>query len=293
MTVTLLDGLRRLPDDTPVLRADDLGVLRGESVFETLRIAGGRPVHLEQHLARLAVSAARLALDLPSGWSALAHAAVDRDEGVLRLVCTRGGVGFALVTDIPTDVLHAREHGVHVVTLGLGITADQRATAPWLLGGVKSTSYAVNMASLRAAHDLGAEDAIWVSTDGWVLEAPTAAVVVALDGALISPPVAAGILPSLTLAAARELVDIASAPVSITDLARADEVMLLSSVRGVAPVVALDRRELGIGPRTAALRASYEASALCPVGAQPTLRTARAGPPRAAARPSRGPRRGR
>ncbi len=260
MTVTLLDGLRRVPDGTPVLRADDLGVLRGESVFETLRIAGGRPVHLSAHLDRLAVSAGRLALDLPGGWEALAHAAVDRDEGVLRLVCTRGGVGYALVTDLPAEALAGRAHGVRVVTLTLGVTADQRAQAPYLLGGVKSTSYAVNMASLRAAHDLGADDAIWVSSDGWLLEAPTAAVVVALDGVLVSPPAAVGILPSLTLAAARELMDIASAPVSVADLARADEVMLLSSVRGVAPVVALDGRALGIGPLAAGLREAYEAS---------------------------------
>lgn len=263
MSVTLLDGLRRVPDDTPVLRADDVGVLRGESVFETLRIAGGRPVHLAQHLARLAVSASRLEMNLPTGWEALAHAAVDRDEGVLRLVCTRGGTGYALVTDLPAEALAAREHGVRVVTLTLGITADQRAAAPYLLGGVKSTSYAVNMASLRAAHDAGAEDAIWVSADGWVLEAPTAAVVVALDGVLMSPPPAVGILPSLTLAAARELTPITSQAVSVADLARADEVMLLSSVRGVAPVVTLDGRDLGIGPRTAHLRAAYEASLYC------------------------------
>jgi 4-amino-4-deoxychorismate lyase len=156
-SVLLLDGLRRVPATTPVLRADDLGVLRGESVFETLRIASGRPVQLEDHLQRLALSAARVGLDLPPGWAELAVAGCEGvDDGVLRLVCTKGApgagpVGFAVVSEIPAETVRARQQGVAVVTLTLGITAAQRAEAPWLLGGVKSTSYAVNMASLRSA----------------------------------------------------------------------------------------------------------------------------------------------
>jgi 4-amino-4-deoxychorismate lyase len=263
--VQLLEGLRRVGTETPLLRADDLGVLRGEAVFETLRVAAGRPALLEAHLTRLAASAGRLDLELPAGFDELAHAAVEGvEEGVLRLVCTKGPppMGFAVVTDVPAETVQARTHGVRVVTLTLGITARQREAAPWLLGGVKSTSYAVNMASLRAAHDGGADDAIWVSSDGEVLEAPTATVAVVLGGELVSPPDSVGILPGTTLAAVLALgrVPAARRRVTVAELHAADEVMLLSSVRGVAPVTALDGRELGIGPVTADLRAAFEAS---------------------------------
>jgi 4-amino-4-deoxychorismate lyase len=54
-----------VPADTPILRADDLGVLRGDGIFETIHVAGGAPRLLEQHLDRMARSAARLELDLP------------------------------------------------------------------------------------------------------------------------------------------------------------------------------------------------------------------------------------
>src|SRR5581483_9809193 len=54
-----------VPLDEPVLHADDEGVLRGRSVFETLRVYGGRPFMLDAHLARLAASAARLRLPAP------------------------------------------------------------------------------------------------------------------------------------------------------------------------------------------------------------------------------------
>ena len=156
--------------------------------------------------------------------------------------------------------MRGREQGVSVVTLALGVSARQRATAPWLLGGVKATSYAVNMASLRHAHDEGADDAIWVSTDGEVLEAPTSTVAVVLDGTVVSPPAHVGVLPGTTLAAVAHLAPFVSRPVTVAELHAADEVMLLSSVRGVAPVVRLDGAERAVGPVTQRLRAGYEAA---------------------------------
>lgn len=263
--VQLLDGLRRVDVTTPLLRADDLGVLRGEAVFETLRVAGGRPALLREHLDRFAASAGRLDLPLPGGFEELAHAAVEGvDEGVLRLVCTKGPppVGFALVTDLPDEAVRARTDGVRVVTLTLGISAQQRQDAPWLLGGVKCTSYAVNMASLRQAAAEGADDAIWLSSDGEVLEAPTATVALVTDGQLVSPPETVGILPGTTVGAVLRLatLPVVRRRVTAAELRAADEVMLLSSVRGVAPVSVLDGRELGVGPVTAGLRDAFEAA---------------------------------
>ena len=255
----------------PVLRADDLGVVRGESVFETLRVAGGRPVFLELHLERLARSAARVEIDLPDGWAPLARLAAQAfsssgEQGVLRLTCSKGApgadpVGFGLVTPVPAESVLARERGVAAVTLTLGVPARLRADAPWLLGGVKSTSYAVNMATLRAAQDAGAQDAVWVSSDGLVLEAPTSTVAWVRDGRLVTPPAEqVGTLPGTTAAVA-----LAHSPVpvdvrlgTVEELRAADEVLMLSSVRGVTPVVRLDGRALPVGPVTAALRDAFE-----------------------------------
>jgi 4-amino-4-deoxychorismate lyase len=262
--VVLLDGLAELDPAAPVLRADDLGVLRGESVFETMRIGRGTPFRLEEHLSRLRRSAERVAIPLPDGWVDLALAAsAGVDDGVLRLVCSKGApgaspVGFALVTAVPEDAVRGREQGVSAITLTLGVSAAQRADAPWLLGGVKATSYAVNMATLRHAQAEGADDAIWVSSDGQVLEAPTSAVGVVVGGTLVSPPPGVGILPGTTLAAVAEHVAFESRQVPVAELREADEVMLLSSVRGVAPVVSLDGRVLQVGEVTKRLRAAYE-----------------------------------
>ena len=269
----LTDPPRLVDPSTPVLRADDLGVARGESVFETLRVAGGRPAFLDLHLARLARSAERVAIDLPPGWPelvAVATGAYGAADGVLRLTCSKGApdaepVGFALVTPVPASSIAARERGVSAVTLTLGVPAALRTDAPWLLGGVKSTSYAVNMASLRAAEAAGAEDAVWTSSDGYVLEAPTSTVAWVTDGRLVTPPAEqVGTLPGTTAAVALALspvpVDVRLG--TVDELRAADEVMLLSSVRGVTPVVRLDGRELGTGPVTTAVRAAFEQAVL-------------------------------
>jgi 4-amino-4-deoxychorismate lyase len=266
--VLLLDGLREVDPAAPLLRADDLGVLRGEAVFETLRIGRGRPAFLDEHLSRLAASADRLAIELPPGWRELAVAAAEGvPDGVLRLVCTKGApgeppLGYALVTDVPEKVRRSGEDGVAVITLSLGVPAGLRTDAPWLLGGVKATSYAVSMAALRYAEEAGAEDVIWLSTDDQVLEGPTSTVAVVRDGVLVSPPPATGVLEGTTLAAVRDLVPFESAPISSAELRAADEVLMLSSVRGVAPVVRLDGAARDRGPVGRRLREAYETAVL-------------------------------
>lgn len=250
----------------PVLRADDLGIARGEAVFETLRVAGGQARFVAAHLERMVRSATRVGFALPSGWEALITAAVASfplAEGVLRLTCTKDGAAWALLTPVPASTLAQRADGVSAVTLTLGVPAGLRSEAPWLLGGVKSTSYAVNMATLRAAAERGADEAIWLSTDGFVLEGPTSTVVWVTGGQLVTPdPADVGTLPGTTLAVVAAVVQLEVRRGTATELAAASEVALLSSVRGVAPVVRLDGRLLPLGPVIRRLGAAFEAALL-------------------------------
>jgi 4-amino-4-deoxychorismate lyase len=262
----------------PLLRGDDLGVLRGDGCFESIRLrASGRGAHglarldsFEEHLARLATSAS--ALDLPptdpAAWRDLVGrllAAWDRPgEAVLRLVLTRGvdgderPTGYAVLGPIPAEHLRQRADGVRAVTLSRGITADATAEAPWLLGGVKSTSYAVNMAALRHARSVGADDVIFVSVDGQVLEAPTASVVWLTGGVLRTPPPRPlGILHSVTVRAlfaraGRHGFGAEMRRATPEDLHAADGVWLVSSIRVAAAVTALDGKPLRTDSETTA-----------------------------------------
>jgi 4-amino-4-deoxychorismate lyase len=262
-----------VPQGTAVLCADDLGVLRGDGIFETMHVRAGEPWELPAHLARMASSAALLDLDLPdpatlTGLVTAACAAWPADtEGALRLVCTRGpesggpATVFVTVGPIPDQVRAARRRGIAVTTVPLGVAAGARRDAPWLLGGAKSLSYAVNMASLRWAQQHGADDVLWVSADGYALEGPTSSLVWLEGGVLWTVPVAAtGILPGTT---ARWLLDNAGALgftagerlIRPRQLAGVEGVWFTSSLRGCVQVRRLDGQDLPASPHTATIQA--------------------------------------
>lgn len=258
-----------VPADTPILRADDLGVLRGDGVFETMHVRNGRPWLFDAHLTRMARSAARMELTLPAE-AELAGLAAEAcaqwpatQEGALRLVCTRGVeeggpvTAFASLAPVGAASLRARTEGVSVATAGLGYQADARVSLPWLLAGVKSLSYAVNMASLRWAAANGVEDVLWVSADGWVLEAPTSTPVW-LDGDVLCtvPAARTGILPGCTVDflfehAAKLGLGTDERMIRPVELATVDGAWLTSSVRGVVALRSIDGRPLAVSPRTA------------------------------------------
>ncbi|WP_249714286.1 aminotransferase class IV [Rhizomonospora bruguierae] len=270
--VLAIPGRGVVPADTPVLRADDLGVLRGDGLFETVHVRGGRPWLLDEHLDRMSRSAARLGIPLPpaADLTALAEQACTgwgADEGALRLVCTRGaehGDGtptlYATLNPVGEASRRARRDGIRVLTASLGLAAAARSQAPWLLGGVKSLSYAVNMASLRWATESGADDVLWVSGDGYLLEAPTASLVW-LDGDTLCtvPAEATGILPGTT---ARWLCEHAEKlgwqaeerMARPADLFLADAAWLASSVRGLAEIRTLDGTDLPPSEHTARIQ---------------------------------------
>jgi 4-amino-4-deoxychorismate lyase len=256
--VLALLGTGLIPADTPILRGDDLGVVRGDGIFETMHVREGRAWLLDEHLARMARSASRLDLPLPPTpdlaalVAEVAAAWPTQVEGALRLVCTRGpeeGGGvtvYATAFAVPGSNVRARRAGVSVVTATLGFPAHLRPDAPWLLGGAKTLSYAVNMASLRWAKSTGADDVLWVSSDGFVLEAPTATLVW-LDGDTLRtvPAAGTGILAGTTaaylLAHAGSLgLHTAEGLVTPAGLFASGGAWLTSSVRGVAAIRTLD-----------------------------------------------------
>jgi 4-amino-4-deoxychorismate lyase len=267
-------GVGLVPADTPVLRADDLGALRGDGVFETVHVRRGEPWLLDAHLARMARSAARLDLPLPpraelealAAQACGAWSATSTDEGALRLVCTRGPEGgsgptvYATLGPIAPTHRRARRDGIAVRTLPLGVAAVGRAGSPGLLAGAKTLSYAVNMACLRWAASLGADDVLWVSTEGYALEGPTSTLVWLAGETLYTvPPDETGILAGTTaahlLSRAGELGwTAAERMVRPAELADAGGVWLASSVRGVAELTRLDDQPLRPSPETSRLQ---------------------------------------
>lgn len=263
---------------TPVLRVDDLGPTRGDGVFETASLVHGNVQALEAHLTRFVQSAAMLELPRPDVeiWrdAVRAVAASLTSQGVtsgsIKFVLTRGvegsGVptGWVLGTASP-DFTRERTEGIRVVLLDRGYRHDVPQTAPWLLAGAKTLSYAVNRAAQREAARRGADDVLFVSSDGYLLEGPTSSLLLRIGSRLVTPRVDLGILAGTTQADLftwAESAGYATGYELLTpdDLESADAAWLVSSVRHVAPVRSVDGRHRAVdGELTGRLNAALDA----------------------------------
>ncbi|MBF5081295.1 aminotransferase class IV [Quadrisphaera sp. INWT6] len=267
--------------DAPVVTADDLGLTRGDGCFEGLRLVaradGGAEVpNLGAHLARMQRSARSLDLpDDPAPWAQLldlaagewaAHQAGSPGEAAVKLSMTRGlpqSPGepvepTVVVTVSAMDVasLAARRDGVRVASMTRGYGPEAFAGAPWLLGGVKTLSYAVHTAAQREAVRRGADDALLTAADGSLLEGPTSAVLWVPGGGGIPrlrtvAPGSNGILGStsqqlLFERAQRAGWDATATTGTLADLRSARAVLLASAVRGPVAVRELDGQPLPV-----------------------------------------------
>jgi branched-subunit amino acid aminotransferase/4-amino-4-deoxychorismate lyase len=233
-----LDGAVRPAEET-FIPATDEGLLRGDGVFEVVRVYDGRPFALDEHLDRIERSAANLRL----GWEVprlelelevpelLAARGGDEFDGCLRIVLTRGGRRLLLTEPLPRSPERPR--------LGFVTYAPTR-----VLDGVKSLSYAGNMLCSRLARERGFDEALLLTPHGRVLEAPTASIFW-VDGAgvLSTPPLEEHILASITRDHVMRLVEVRERPLTTDELLEAEEAFLASTTREVQSVAAVEERE--------------------------------------------------
>jgi branched-chain amino acid aminotransferase len=250
-----LDGAI-MPVQEAMIPATDEGLIRGDGVFEVIRVYDGRPFALDDHLARLARSAAnlRLPLDLEAvradSHRLLAHAGTGPDHEQLRIIVTRGGRRLLM-----TEPLHASPPRVRLASVTYSPTR--------ILDGVKSLSYAANMLATRLAQERGFDEALLVTPHGRVLEAPTSSIFWVEGEDVFTPPLDDHILASITRARVIELIGAQERACTLEDLGNADEAFLASTTREVQPVAAVDEYSFdGRGPATtraaAALRARIQ-----------------------------------
>lgn len=249
------DTFTRVDAAAPALSVGELSTQRGDGVFESIGVIDGHAQEVVPHLDRLAHSARLCDLPVPNAaqWhQAIGQAAAEcgSGESMIKLILSRGvehgPTPTAWVTVAPAaDFATVRANGVRVVTLDRGYDLGAAERAPWLLLGAKTLSYAVNMAALREARRRGADDAIFLSTDGFVLEAPTASVLLREGDRFSTPSAELGILPGTTQRRAFEFLrrlgfETDSVRLRSSELGRADALWLVSSIRRAVPVVELD-----------------------------------------------------
>ena len=281
-----VDG-RLLAAGEPHLSAFDRGFQLGDGVFETLRARAGRPTELPEHVARLGRSAAGLAIPLPDDVegrltgaiaSLLAAEGLDGPDGdaSVRITVSRGtffGRGLLPPDEhpAPTIVVQAwpvspvpaghLENGLHLVPS----TVRRDPENP--LSGLKTTSRADYVFARVEAREAGADDAIFLTTDGFLSEGTSANLFLVRGDELATPSLACAILPGTTRDWILRWADgvglrTNEAWLTTRELTEADEAFLSSSVAGILPVTRFATQPIGDGspgPWTLRARADREA----------------------------------
>ena len=244
-----------VPDDEARISVFDHGLVTGDGVFETVKVAGGVPFALSRHLARLGRSAAGLGLAEPdleqirAGVLAVIEASGQPELARMRITVT-GGIA-PLGSERGDSPLTA------IVALG-----EMQAPAPWVdvttvpwprnehgaLSGLKTTSYGENVRALAYATSHGGSEAIFANTAGNLCEGTGTNVFVVSDGRLLTPPLSAGCLAGVTRALVIEWSGAAEQDLPLAALAEADEAFLSGTTRDVQPIRTVDGQVLAAAP---------------------------------------------
>ena len=223
----MIDGYLVPQGEVARVLLDD-GLVRGDGVFEGMRLYGRRPRTPHEHLERLARSAATvgLALDralLERELTEFADLTAEPDCSV-RLMVTRNGQRIW------------REEALLPPSPGLRLLPVPHRVTP-LLVGAKTLSYGANMQAKRLAAAAGCDDALLVrADDDLVLEAPTMAFGWIEGGTLVFPPLGLGVLDSITRRIAARALPVREREARLEELAGADGALLMSTLQEAQPV---------------------------------------------------------
>jgi len=212
-----------VPEGAPALIPLDDAVVRGDGVFEGLRLYGRRARTLEAHLDRMERSADMVRLpfdrDLIRSDIERMSTEVSAPECGLRVMLTRGGQRIlreeALFPEAPE---------------GWSVLPVPHRVTPLLIAS-KTLSYAANMQAARLAGEAGADTALLIDADtSGVLECPVASFVWLEGEDLVAPPLETGILDSITRRLIAEVTPLHVRERTVADLAAADGALVISTV---------------------------------------------------------------
>ncbi len=294
MAATINVNGRVTDQEHAVISVFDHGFLYGEGVYETLRTYEGQPFLFDRHMRRLRASAAMIHLDVPlpdaeidARFRSTMNAAglgTDGREAYLRILVTRGvgdltydpaacpTPGVVIIAKPHVDApREAYEEGVTVALVDI-VRNHPGSVNPV----IKSNNLLNNAMAMQEAYRRGAFEGVMRNYRGELAECTTANLFIVTDGAVITPPMTAGLLGGLTREFVFEIgrdagITVREAVLRDEDLLGADEAFLTSTTREIVPIVKVDHHTIGSGrpgATTSALLAAFRARARQLVGAQ-------------------------
>ena len=265
-----------VPEAAATVSVFDRSFLYGDGLFETMLVANGRPFRWTQHMERLERGAEFLGIKIPFAREALAGFAAElvarnpMPDALLRLTLSRGvGVrGYSTKgADKPTLVmsLHPSGHAHSETAAPLrwrACTSGFRIPPGESPAQFKTNNKLVQILARAGAESAGADEALLLNTEGFVVEAAAGNLFWIQGGTVCTPPITAGVLAGVTRAVVLELCAKLSVPcresnIRPSELAGMDAAFLSLSALGIVELSAVDGVALGSSSVAGRLHAAY------------------------------------
>jgi len=263
-----------VPEAEAVVPVGDRGFLLGDGLFETVRVAGGKPFRLAQHWERLARGADFLKIQLPftvkeiQQFAAQLIAKNNLPESVLRLTLTRGaGARGYSIKNASAPTLAMTLHPLPPVNPDEPlqwslITASHRLPAGEVLAAFKTTSKVLNVLARAEAEAQGVDEALLLNTNGEVAETAGGNIFWIYQDRICTVPTGRGVLPGITRAVVLEICQSLGLPtakcvIKPEQLRKAEGIFITQSAFGIVPVVAFDGQPVAPSPLVDQLATAY------------------------------------
>ncbi len=244
----------------------DHGFLYGDGVFEGIRSYNRLVFKLNEHIDRLYDSAQAITMKINLSKKEMIKAVLDTlkvnklDDAYIRLIVTRG------IGDLGLDPRKCKDSSIIIITdkielypekfykKGLNlIIASTRRTAPEALNPqIKSLNYLNNILAKIEAVNSGCEEALMLSSSGYVTECAGDNIFIVKGNSLITPPPDIGILKGITRICVMDIakksnMEVTEKKLTKKDLFAADECFLTGTAAEVIPVASIDKKVIGAG----------------------------------------------
>lgn len=271
--VVFLNG-QFVPEAEAVVSVNDRGFLLGDGLFETMRVANGKPFRFAQHLERLTRGADFLKIKPPFTPKELEKFAAQligqnqMPEAVLRVMLTRGpglrgyspknsGIPTLVMTLHPLPPQNADEPLQWSM-----VTSSFRIPASDALSSFKTTSKILNVLARAEAETQGADEALLLNTNGEVAETAGGNLFWVYQEKICTVPTGRGVLPGITRAVVLEIcqslgLETNKRVIKPEHLRNAEGLFVTNSALGIVPVVAFDGEPVAPSPLVDQISSAY------------------------------------
>ena len=254
----LLDG-QLLPAAQAKVSALSDGFQFGQGAFETIRTREGRPLLFAAHHARLSSSCAALGLDAPPPAEELATR-VTRLLAAIRMPAAAVKILRYKELARTAELITARAlpYSAPDYLRCFKLMTFRQGERDGRITGHKTLNYLENLLARQAAKAAGADEALFVTPSGRVLEGSASSLFIVKDGHAYTPPLSAGILPGVARARVLQLIGSERArekPLTLDEVRSAQECFITNALMGVMPVSSIDDHKfVAHAPETSAVR---------------------------------------